>query len=261
MEITYIYTLSDPITGDIRYVGKTNNLKQRYKAHCNPSREQYSHKYNWIQSLRKQRLKPIMEVIDEVPISEWKFWEQWWFQVIKSWDYDLVNHTAGGDGLTFGNDTTFKPGHGALKVYAYSADYTCIEFNSQQEAQAQLNISDSCLRDSIKKSRKNKTGLFLTDSPKTNEEINAFFATETKRSPNKTSFVKGQIPWNMGKHYHVNNGKHVYQYSKDKQKLIAEFDSLRLAAEATNISDKNISRCVNNKSKSAGGYFWTYEKL
>ena len=261
MEITYIYTLSDPITGDIRYVGKTTNLKQRYKAHCDPSKSKHTHKYNWIQSLRKQRLKPIMEVIDEVPTSEWKFWEKWWFQVIKSWDFNLVNHTAGGDGLTFGNDTTFRSGHGALKVYAYSADYTCTEFNSQQEAEKHLNISYHCLGDSIKNSRKNKTGLFLTDSPKTNEEIKAFFAAETKIGPNKTSFVKGHIPWNVGKHYHVNNGKHVYQYSKDKQKLITEFDSLRLAAEATNISDKAIGRCANNKSKSAGGYFWTYEKL
>lgn len=48
MEITYIYTLSDPITGDIRYVGKTTNLKQRYKAHCNPSNNKHTHKYNWV---------------------------------------------------------------------------------------------------------------------------------------------------------------------------------------------------------------------
>lgn len=95
-------------------------------------------------------------------------------------------------------------------MYAYSADYTCTEFNSQQEAEKYLNISYHCLGDSIKKSRKNKTGLFLTDSPKTNEEINAFFAAETKIGPNKTSFVKGHIPWNVGKHYHVNNGKRVY---------------------------------------------------
>ena len=32
MESTNIYVLIDPITDKIRYVGKANNIKQRYKA-------------------------------------------------------------------------------------------------------------------------------------------------------------------------------------------------------------------------------------
>jgi hypothetical protein len=48
--------------------------------------------------LRKQGLKPIEEVIDEVPIEEWQFWEQHYISLYKSWGFNLVNWTIGGEG-------------------------------------------------------------------------------------------------------------------------------------------------------------------
>jgi hypothetical protein len=36
--ITYIYTLSHPITGEVKYVGKTVNPKQRKHNHSNTAR-------------------------------------------------------------------------------------------------------------------------------------------------------------------------------------------------------------------------------
>ncbi len=43
----YIYTLSDPNTNEVRYVGKTINIKRRYKQHLYDKR-QTSHKNSWI---------------------------------------------------------------------------------------------------------------------------------------------------------------------------------------------------------------------
>ena len=57
METTYIYTLTDPETFQIRYVGKANNISQRYKAHLNRARKHQIHKKNWIASLRKKKVK------------------------------------------------------------------------------------------------------------------------------------------------------------------------------------------------------------
>lgn len=111
MENTYIYVLIDPITNMVRYVGKTNNITQRYQAHLNRARKHQIHKKNWIEKLKKEGLKPIIEVIDVVPINEWVYWETYWISQMKTWGFDLINYTNGGDGCTFGNQTSFKKGH------------------------------------------------------------------------------------------------------------------------------------------------------
>lgn len=51
----------------------------------------------WIQSLKKQGLKPVLEVIDEVQ-EDWEIMEQYWISQFKTWGFDLLNLTEGGDG-------------------------------------------------------------------------------------------------------------------------------------------------------------------
>jgi hypothetical protein len=111
MNTVYIYTLEHPITEEIRYVGKTRNPKMRFHNHCNRSHNKKSHKRNWINNLRKEGLKPVMKILDEVLESEWRFWERFWINQFRQWNFNLVNHTSGGDGLTLGNQTSFKKGH------------------------------------------------------------------------------------------------------------------------------------------------------
>ena len=106
----YIYTLEHPVTKEVRYIGKTKNPKERFHNHCNRLHNQYSHKRNWINSLRNQGLKPVMNILDEINESEWKYWEKFWIEQFRQWGFDLVNHTSGGDGLTVGNQTSFKKG-------------------------------------------------------------------------------------------------------------------------------------------------------
>jgi hypothetical protein len=95
----------------VRYVGKANNVTQRYRAHLNRARKHQIHKKNWVENLKKQGLRPIIEVIDIVPIDDWIFWETYWISQMKTWGFDLINYTNGGDGCTFGNETSFKKGH------------------------------------------------------------------------------------------------------------------------------------------------------
>lgn len=96
--MAYIYTLSDS-TG-IRYVGKTNNIKVRFKDHINTSKRvnrPNNYRSNWILSLINKGESPIIEVIDTVPDDEWIFWEIYWISQFKSWGFDLVNTTLGGE--------------------------------------------------------------------------------------------------------------------------------------------------------------------
>ena len=96
-----IYTLSDPITQEIRYIGKTNKeLVNRWYSHCSNyklSREK-SYKNSWILSLKKLGLKPKIELLEEVLESEWQFWEIYWISQFKNWGFNLTNMTKGGEG-------------------------------------------------------------------------------------------------------------------------------------------------------------------
>lgn len=99
MGYTYIYALIDPRTNKIRYIGKANHISKRYYAHIHRAKtsgNERSHVYDWIRSLLKLDLKPIVIEIDEVLESEWEFWEQHYISLYRSWGFKLTNHTEGG---------------------------------------------------------------------------------------------------------------------------------------------------------------------
>ena len=110
MKYTYIYILIDPLTNQIRYIGKANNPQERYKNHKNRCRDKNTHKRNWMNKLRLKGLYPEIEIIDRVLTSEWHYWEKFWIAYYRFLGCSLVNYTSGGDGLTFGNQTSFKKG-------------------------------------------------------------------------------------------------------------------------------------------------------
>lgn len=93
----YIYTLADPFTGDIRYVGKTNNLKTRFYNHLKATKKNYLS--SWIKNLKTKQARPIMEVIDECGLNDWEFWEKYWISQFKVWGFRLTNLTNGGEGI------------------------------------------------------------------------------------------------------------------------------------------------------------------
>lgn len=93
---TFIYTLSDS-TG-IRYVGKADNPNQRLKGHIKEAKRDKYEKDKWVASLLKQGVRPIMEVIEEVSVENWKFAEARWIAEFKSQGCELVNETYGGEG-------------------------------------------------------------------------------------------------------------------------------------------------------------------
>lgn len=100
MEKTFIYTLSDPITKEVRYVGKSDNPKKRLYEHICSCKRIKNHKNNWINSLLKKDQKPILEIIDEVPLEYWQIYESQWISKLKELGFNLTNDTRGGNGLT-----------------------------------------------------------------------------------------------------------------------------------------------------------------
>lgn len=92
----FIYTLSDPRTAKIRYVGKTVNLKRRLAGHIGCD-GRGNRKHSWVRSLTVLGLKPEMEVIEVAGDDEWESSERFWIALIKSCGAELLNRDCGGN--------------------------------------------------------------------------------------------------------------------------------------------------------------------
>lgn len=67
-----IYILVDPISNQVRYVGKTcQSLSKRLNGHF--FKKSRTHTSSWIKSLKSKNKIPIIELLDEVPEPEWIF--------------------------------------------------------------------------------------------------------------------------------------------------------------------------------------------
>ncbi|WLB14814.1 NUMOD3 domain-containing DNA-binding protein (plasmid) [Bradyrhizobium elkanii] len=102
-----IYILRCPITGEIRYVGKTSHdLIWRLKAHISEaSRRTKDYRCKWIRSLIDQGLNPIIELDCVVPAGQsWQEVERARIAHYRSIGCRLANGTAGGEGLYMPSD-------------------------------------------------------------------------------------------------------------------------------------------------------------
>lgn len=91
-----IYTINCPISGLVRYVGKTENTKERFRKHLTENNR--TRKCQWIKGLKNKRLKPVFEIIDECLDSEWQNKEREYIKLFKSIGANLLNQMPGGEG-------------------------------------------------------------------------------------------------------------------------------------------------------------------
>lgn len=100
-KIMFIYTLSDPITNEIRYIGKTNNIKDRLKRHLQKSNldkyEKNTHKSRWIRSMLICDKSPNIEILDIGNTENVNDLEIYWISQFKTWGFNLTNLSAGGE--------------------------------------------------------------------------------------------------------------------------------------------------------------------
>lgn len=96
---TYIYILKQPITGEVRYVGKADDPEERLKKHIWNCNQNNCHKNNWIRALKTKLLKPTLEIIEECEKTKWVEREKYWILFYKNKGANLVNSTDGGEGI------------------------------------------------------------------------------------------------------------------------------------------------------------------
>jgi hypothetical protein len=93
-----VYLLRDPITREARYVGVTGSVAKRLREHRNDKRD--NHRCNWIQSVYRRGLKPLIEILDVIADRCRIDSEQAWILGFRQSGVNLVNATNGGEGTT-----------------------------------------------------------------------------------------------------------------------------------------------------------------
>lgn len=95
---TFIYGLIDPLTKELRYVGKGDSPERRLVEHIND--KSHTHKTCWIKKLAALNHQPELILLEEIPKTHWVEAEQFWIMYARSLGCNLVNLTIGGDGIT-----------------------------------------------------------------------------------------------------------------------------------------------------------------
>jgi hypothetical protein len=188
------------------YIGKTNSDVKTKRI--------IGHKYN----LGKDTM---MEIIDEVPISEWKFWEKHYISLYKSWGFTLLNKNNGGGGSTTHTQKTKDKIGEKIK-------------NNKERG------------DKISKTNK---GLSKSNKGKK-------FTEEHKQKIKDTrSFLKGRKNTWGGKY-----AKIVQQFDLQGN-FIREFNSIREACVYIGLKPTNsqIGLCANNRIKTSYGFIWKFK--
>lgn len=98
MTTTFIYALKDPDSGEVRYIGKAGNPSNRLKEHLRETKKATHHRANWVRSLLKRGVAPVLEVVDEVSLDDWKAAEAAYIEFYKENGAPLVNTVSGGMG-------------------------------------------------------------------------------------------------------------------------------------------------------------------
>lgn len=96
MKKVYIYSLKDPRTNEVRYIGKANNPTLRLFSHLSGR----SSKANqaWFSELASCGLAPVMEIVEETDESGWVEAEKKWIASGRELGWNLTNISDGGTG-------------------------------------------------------------------------------------------------------------------------------------------------------------------
>lgn len=222
-EKVYIYTLSDPITNIVKYVGKSINPKDRLRCHIKDAKTKRRNNLscNWIKSLLNKGLEPKMDIIDET-YGEWEWLEIYWIEQFKVWGFKLKNITSGGDYNPMSNPISRKKVSDKLKNIPKSQKH------KDKISQTKIGVSIHTEEQKVKYSEMN-SGI-------NNPMYNKKHTTDTLEKMKLT----------------------VLQYNLDGD-FIKEWASAADIERETDMLARSINRCAKGSRPTAYGYKWEYK--
>lgn len=217
----YIYKLVDPVTNEVRYIGKTGNLKNRFSGHLSNAKKLKSRLANWISSLARQNLQPIIEIVEICSETNWENREIYWINYFKT---DKLCNVHPGGQLSFKDNISKKS---AKKYDLYKGKYRvrCSYLNTVYHI-----------------------GEYKTET----EAITAY--NQFYKDPYQWIIDNPRLRNNQ------NHNKTVYVYTMD-YKLLTFFESVAKCAKHYNIDPSSISQCCKGRLKTYKKMIFKYEPI
>ena len=222
----YFYTLIDPFTGKIRYIGQTVDPGNRFRNHIYEAKKNNkTHKERWIMQLIRKNSKPIMSIVTEEDMTkdEANTFETEMIQFYKDEGHDLLNVEDRGR-----NNPIIE----TTPVYQFDLlDNFIAKYPNANQAMLKTGVNDAAIGEMCRfpfKPGNNSRGGFL--------------------------WSYNSIP---DKEYQGPKGtpKMTMQF-ETSGKFIAEYTSAREASKTTGVCYKRISAAITGRQKTAGGFVW-----
>jgi len=102
----YIYSLTDPRDGMVKYIGKSKNPEKRLKAHGLDSDS--PDKYLWFLELKRENSCPTLDIIDTCDKEGSNFMENFYISLFVTWGFDLYNRVGNNQKNHFARTTNEK---------------------------------------------------------------------------------------------------------------------------------------------------------
>lgn len=239
----FIYTLSSSENpNNIRYVGKTKNLKDRIRRHIGKYylNSEDSYKNRWIKSELLKGNEILIEELEIVDDSNWIEREKYWIEQLRQWGFNLVNTTEGGEGIVLTKTIIKKRNESRIKnTYTKYVEY----FEKYNIIEIDVNVwvaERKCYHcgNIIKYKFKKKNSLIMSLKRVESEKRKCYHCNV---SGEKNYFYGKKL--NDGKIKQEKYGKKIQQFDLSGN-LINEFNSIREASEKTGIDRKSISNCA-----------------
>lgn len=183
--MVYIYGLLCPLSGDIRYIGKSVNPKRRLNGHLTGAKTgAYNHHTSrWIRKLDRNNLRPDLVVLQELKDGEdWRSAERDWISAALASGWPLTNSTAGGEGLDYirPEDRDRYRANKSLAMKRYAATP---EGRARLERMvAAANEPEAAQRRAVAVAVANRRPEYRKKMRRVNAEINARSEVKTKKS-------------------------------------------------------------------------------
>lgn len=227
---TFIYGLKDPVSDEIRYVGKSNNPKSRLSRHIYDAKETKSvHRLCWIKGLLDRGEKPILIILEECDVSVWGDRENYWISNFSN----LTNMIDGGKFCPMLNSSIVEK----MKATKKSNPQIFTE-----ETRIKLSISTKSLWE---------RGIIKPRGEQTIEERNNRKIIMKDIWQNRSILERKRV----GKLISQGRNKPVIKLDMIGNYL-DEYISAKEAELKNGICKDKVSACCRNERKTAGGYKW-----
>lgn len=239
--MVFIYTLSSSSNpNDIRYVGKTKNIKDRIRRHISNYylNIEDNYKNRWIKSELSKGNKIIIDEIDLVQEESWKESEKYWIEQFKNWGFKLVNTTEGGEGIILTKEIINKRNESNIKRGSERIVERIIKYKIREEDGFWVG-ERTCKCGNIVHYKNILKRIILNYTLRAeNQNRKCNFC---KTAGEKNHFYGKKL--NDGKLKQERYGKKILQFDLEDN-LINEFNSIREASKKTGIDRKSISNCA-----------------